>query len=139
MAVAIDELLTDLAAETGSLDALLAPLPADRWDLPTPAAGWAIRDQISHLAYFDGATALSVTDEQRFRAVVAADMARSTDFADALVGDYRDMPAAERARSSQSKWLPTSSTSRSAYPSRRACARRASAASSTSSSSPASR
>ncbi|HEX7659064.1 MAG TPA: TIGR03084 family metal-binding protein [Pseudonocardiaceae bacterium] len=95
MAVAIDELLTDLAAETGSLDALLAPLPADRWDLPTPAAGWAIRDQISHLAYFDGATALSVTDEQRFRAVVAADMARSTDFADALVGDYRDMPAAE--------------------------------------------
>ncbi|MGW0806416.1 TIGR03084 family metal-binding protein [Nonomuraea sp. NPDC002799] len=56
------ELLDDLRAETASFEALLAPLREADWELPTPAAGWAIRDQVSHLAWFDDAAVRAVTD-----------------------------------------------------------------------------
>lgn len=52
MAVAMSVLLDDLRAETAVLDALLTPLAPDRWDKPTPAPGWVVRDQVSHLAHF---------------------------------------------------------------------------------------
>ena len=48
-------LLADLAVETRVLDHLLRGLPPAQWGLPTPAEGWAIRDQVSHLAFFDEA------------------------------------------------------------------------------------
>jgi uncharacterized protein (TIGR03084 family) len=95
MAVAIDEILDDLTEETESLSAVLAPLAPDRWELPTPAVGWAVRDQVSHLAYFDETATLAITDEQRFRASAETAMARATDFADALTGDFRTMPPDE--------------------------------------------
>ncbi len=56
MAVAMSVLLDDLRAETAVLDALLTPLAPDRWDKPTPAPGWVVRDQVSHLAHFDEVT-----------------------------------------------------------------------------------
>jgi uncharacterized protein (TIGR03084 family) len=95
MAVAIDEILDDLVDESQSLSDVLAPLAPQQWDLPTPAAGWAIRDQVSHLAYFDQTAALAVTDEPQFRASAEAAMARATDFADALAADFRRMPSEE--------------------------------------------
>lgn len=33
---------------------------------PTPAAGWAVRDQISHLAFFDAMAAYAITDPDGF-------------------------------------------------------------------------
>ena len=47
---------------------MLDPLDAAGWERATPAAGWAIRDQISHLAYFDEAATLAAVDPERFRA-----------------------------------------------------------------------
>jgi len=58
----------DLQAEQQALDAVVAGLPSEQWDAPTPSPGWAVRDQIGHLTYFDGAAALAITDEARFRA-----------------------------------------------------------------------
>jgi uncharacterized protein (TIGR03084 family) len=46
----MEEAVAELAAEHADLEALLAELPDDRWLLPTPAEGWDIRDQVSHLA-----------------------------------------------------------------------------------------
>jgi hypothetical protein len=43
------------------------PLDEAGWDRPTPAPRWAIRDRVSHLAYFDEAA----TDPTRFRAEAA--------------------------------------------------------------------
>jgi uncharacterized protein (TIGR03084 family) len=62
------QLADDLAAETRELERLLEVLDAAGWERPTPAPGWAIRDQISHLAYFDEAATLAAVDPDRFRA-----------------------------------------------------------------------
>ncbi|HEY0448385.1 TIGR03084 family metal-binding protein [Actinophytocola sp.] len=95
MAVSIDELLDDVTAETAVVDRMLDPLSPREWELATPAAGWAIRDQVGHLAYFDETVALAVTDEAAFRTCAAEAMARGTDFANEIAKDYRTMPAGE--------------------------------------------
>lgn len=47
------EILEDLRAEQEALERLLLELTDDQWDLPTPAEGWSVRDQISHIAHID--------------------------------------------------------------------------------------
>jgi uncharacterized protein (TIGR03084 family) len=71
------ELCTDLAAEHEDLDALVARLDAADFDRPTPAEGFLVRDQLSHLAYFDEAAARAVTDPAAFRAQASALASRS--------------------------------------------------------------
>ena len=70
----LPELLDDLDAEYAVLHALVAPFPADDpvWDAATPAEGWAVRDQISHLAFFDDAARRAVQEPDRFTAEVDA-------------------------------------------------------------------
>jgi uncharacterized protein (TIGR03084 family) len=64
----IEALGRDAIAEHDDLRAILADLAEADWERPTPAAGWTIRDQLSHLAYFDGAARLSMVDPDAFRA-----------------------------------------------------------------------
>ena len=61
----------DLAAEHDALDAVVAQLPPSAWDRPTPAEGWTVRDQISHLAWVDERAVEAVSDPERFVAGVA--------------------------------------------------------------------
>jgi uncharacterized protein (TIGR03084 family) len=63
---ALASVLRDLEAEHQALDALVADLDEPSWDLPTPAAGWAVRDQVSHLAFFDDTAAMAMTEPERF-------------------------------------------------------------------------
>lgn len=106
MAVDMAALTADLAAETEDLFAMLAPLADEDWDLPTPAAGWAIRDQVSHLAFFDEAAVLAATDPGRFQRETQRLMAElGADFTEAIArqhrhrspGDLRDWLARARA------------------------------------------
>ncbi len=53
MTTPLDEMRQDLEAEQAALDARVAPLPPAAWETPTPSEGWAVRDQITHLAFFD--------------------------------------------------------------------------------------
>lgn len=69
--VVMDAICDDLAGEHDALDAMVANLTEEQWSLPTPAASWAIRDQISHLWFFDQRAALALRDPHAF----AADMA----------------------------------------------------------------
>ncbi|MFB4281752.1 TIGR03084 family metal-binding protein [Nonomuraea sp. MTCD27] len=85
------ELLGDLRAETASLEALLQPLNDEDWERPTPAEGWAIRDQVSHLAWFDDAAVRAATDPDAYRASVLSD-SRSVDD---LALEARGMPPGE--------------------------------------------
>ena len=63
----MDQICDDLIAEHADLDALVAPLDDTAWDRPTAADGWTIRDQISHLWFFDQKALLALTDAEAFR------------------------------------------------------------------------
>ena len=71
MTTPLDELRADLAAEQAALDGTVADLAPAHWATPTPSEGWAVRDQIAHLAYFDEAAALAITDPEGFTREVA--------------------------------------------------------------------
>ena len=62
----IPGLLDDLSAEHDSLASLLSGRPDRDWAAPTPAPVWTVRDQIAHLAHFDGITALCVGEPEKF-------------------------------------------------------------------------
>ena len=62
-------LLDDLSAEHDALASLLSGRPENDWSAPTPAPGWTVRDQIAHLAHFDGITALCVGEPAKFKAL----------------------------------------------------------------------
>jgi uncharacterized protein (TIGR03084 family) len=91
----LSALTADLVAESASLEEILAPLTPPQWQLPTPAAGWTIADQVSHLAYFDETTLLSIRDPERFRREAAALGGRGDDFPDQIAAEYRHLDAAE--------------------------------------------
>lgn len=59
---------SDLTAEQQSLDEIVAALDEQTWSLPTPADGWTIRDQISHLWFFDQRAAMALRDADEFAA-----------------------------------------------------------------------
>ncbi len=79
----LHELLRDLADEHADLDRIVAAIGAAGWDRPTPAEGWAVRDQISHLAFFDGTATQAVVDPAGFAS--ALDELRSTEDASAYL------------------------------------------------------
>jgi uncharacterized protein (TIGR03084 family) len=64
---ALNAIIDDLAAEQAALRSILAELPDDAWDTPTHAPGWSVRDQVSHLAYFDEAATRAMTDPEAFQ------------------------------------------------------------------------
>ena len=62
----MESLCRDLREEHESLDGMVAPLAETDWDRTTPFGDWTIRDEIIHLAYFDGTARLSATDGAAF-------------------------------------------------------------------------
>jgi uncharacterized protein (TIGR03084 family) len=59
-------LCQDLREEYASLDRMVAPLADADWDKVTPFGNWTVRDEIIHLAYFDGKGNLAATDGASF-------------------------------------------------------------------------
>lgn len=72
----------DLQAEYDDLDRVLTALDAAEWDLPTPATGWSVSDQVAHLAFSEELAALAATD--------------ATGFATRLAGLLADLDAIDR-------------------------------------------
>jgi uncharacterized protein (TIGR03084 family) len=79
----VEEVIADLVAEHGDLDAIVARRTDAEWDRPTPAEGWSVRDTVSHLAYFDERATESVTTPDEFRAGLGAVVADPQAFIDA--------------------------------------------------------
>lgn len=92
MPVSMDALADDLAAESAVLRDLLAPLREQEWRLPTPAEGWSIGDQVSHLAYFDDVAVRSATDPDAFAAEKERMDAEGGVNPDAIAARFRDLP-----------------------------------------------
>jgi uncharacterized protein (TIGR03084 family) len=85
----VDALCDELTAEHEDLDRIVDGVDLD---VPTPAPGWTVRDQISHLWFFDQRALLALTDAEAFRADAERLMTGGTDMA----GEQgRALPAAE--------------------------------------------
>jgi uncharacterized protein (TIGR03084 family) len=82
-------LLADLRHESDELIACLIPLAGQQWSLATPASGWSIHDQVSHLAFFDDTARLALTDPERFRCEADKLIAGGMDFPDRIAAQCR--------------------------------------------------
>jgi len=85
-------LADDLAAETADLLPLLARLGEADWDTLTPADGWSIRDQVTHLAFFDDTSLLSIRDRAAFIAGREELRSLGDRFPDVIVEQHRHLP-----------------------------------------------
>ncbi len=83
------------AAESAVTRALVAGLDEAGWHTPTPAAGWDIADQVSHLAYYDEVTVKSAVHPEQFNAELAAAEADGGINPDAIAVRFRDRTGAE--------------------------------------------
>jgi uncharacterized protein (TIGR03084 family) len=91
MALNFTRLLADVRQESDSLLECLGRLHADDWDLPTPAQGWSIKDQVSHLAFFDDIAHLALTNTEEFRVEADRLIAGGMDFPDRIAAEHRPL------------------------------------------------
>jgi uncharacterized protein (TIGR03084 family) len=83
------QLLDDLRVESDQLTAQLSELTTRQWDLSTPAPGWTVHDQITHLAFFDDASILTLRWPLDFRTEADALIAGGMDFPDRIAEQHR--------------------------------------------------
>ena len=95
MPVDMAALAADLAAESAVTRALVTGLDEAGWRTPTPAVGWDIADQISHLAYFDEVAVRSAVDPEQFKAELVAAEADGGIDPDTIAVRFRDRTGAE--------------------------------------------
>lgn len=97
---AAGRVLADLAAESDELDKLVAGLPAADWALPTPAAGWTIAHQVSHLAWTDRMAVRACVDPDGFQ----ADLRRAVTDPDGVVQAGAEEGVAENPGALLARW-----------------------------------
>lgn len=85
-------LADDLRVETATLDPLLAGASGERWSTATPAEGWTVHDQVTHLAFFDDATTTAAIDPDGFRAGRDAVLADVDGYTEQIADRYRQLP-----------------------------------------------
>ncbi len=95
MPIDMRELADDLTAETTALREMVADLDEAAWRTPTPAEGWTIADQISHLAFFDDAAIQSAADPEGFAAGLERAMMVGDLDTDDLARRYRSLTGAD--------------------------------------------
>jgi uncharacterized protein (TIGR03084 family) len=83
----MESICADLKAEHEALEQLVCALSEADWDKPTPAEPWMVRDQISHLHFFDDCALRAVVDPEGFRAWVKADAFKQLRPEDGSEGD----------------------------------------------------
>lgn len=95
MTIDMASLLEDLMAETAVLEGILAGLGPGGWETPTPAAGWSVRDQVSHLAAVDELAVTAATDPRAFAVEVEKAAVAGARYVDEQVAAHRGRPAEE--------------------------------------------
>ena len=63
----MNQICQDLKAEYDALDAIVKGLSDDLWNIHTSFFNWTIKDEISHIAYFDRAAYYAATDQGTFQ------------------------------------------------------------------------
>lgn len=85
----------DLQRETAVLEKILDGLDDADWLRPTPAPGWTVADQLSHLAHADESAVLAATDRDALEAKRAARGNDVDAFTARVVQDHRHLAPAE--------------------------------------------
>lgn len=85
-------LCDDLRSERQELCAYLEALDDDQWSTATPAIGWTVLDQVTHLSWFDGAARLAIEEPKEFRVVAKSATSGS-------IGIVETVARQERSRS----------------------------------------
>ncbi|QGG42979.1 TIGR03084 family metal-binding protein [Aeromicrobium yanjiei] len=68
----LDEILSDLTAESLQLDQWVAGLPADGWAAVTTPEGWTVAHQIAHLHWTDSTSLAAIVDPDEFGRIMLA-------------------------------------------------------------------
>jgi uncharacterized protein (TIGR03084 family) len=89
--VVLHQLCDDLEAEHDALDQIVAHLLPSQWSMATPAEGWTVADQISHLAFFDGTATLALSDDEAF-STSTAQLIRDARDGDPSIVDGQRLP-----------------------------------------------
>lgn len=89
------QICSDLKAEHDALEEVLLDLDEKQWMIMTPSPGWNIKDQVCHLAYFDGRVALSVIDPEAFTRHLEEAMADMNGFAGMINDMGKDLSIPE--------------------------------------------
>jgi uncharacterized protein (TIGR03084 family) len=86
-------LAVDLRAETADLVRVVRDGDGTALDRATPAEGWTVRDQLSHLAFYDRVAVVALTDHDAFAVVRAEAMPDLQAYIDAALtsGHGRDL------------------------------------------------
>ena len=95
MSAAYDALLVDFADEVAGLDAVVTGLDEAGFATPTPAEGWTIADQLSHLAGFDEAARTAIVDPEGFLADLDRRITEGDDPIAAYTATGRSMSGAD--------------------------------------------
>lgn len=82
-------LIDDLRLESKHLIGQLSGLSFQEWGLATPAKGWTIQDQVTHLAFFDDAALRALRSPTEFRTFADDLMAEGMDFPDRIAENHR--------------------------------------------------
>ncbi len=91
--ITVASVTADLLEEQEALDAIVAPLSQDQWEMATPSPRWRVIEQIGHLAYFDYTAALAITDPDEF--TVLCERFITEAFSDADAADRITLGAAQ--------------------------------------------
>ncbi|MBE7187040.1 TIGR03084 family metal-binding protein [Jatrophihabitans endophyticus] len=91
----LDELLSDLAAESLELDDVVAALDPAAWRRETPARGWTVAHQIAHLGWTDEVATLAAADPDAFAETLTAMSARAASYVDDIAAERAALPPAE--------------------------------------------
>ncbi|WP_332644905.1 TIGR03084 family metal-binding protein [Aeromicrobium sp.] len=91
----LDQVLTDLDAESAQLDGWVSVLDAAGWETVTTPEGWTVTHQIGHLHWTDLASVTAITDEPAFAEGLKAAAANPTGFVDEAAEEMALIPPAE--------------------------------------------
>lgn len=103
----LNQILDDLAAEHAALDAVVCDLSDSQWEQLTPAEGWTIKDQISHLAFFDERAAEAASDASVFMAGVSRAAADPAAYMEEALGRDREGPPLDWWRKARTQMIET--------------------------------
>nr|MCW2728662.1 hypothetical protein [Aeromicrobium sp.] len=91
----LEDVLSDLTAESLQLDQWVAGLAVSGWDTVTTPEGWTVTDQIAHLHWTDTASLTAIHDPDAFGRMLKAASSDPTGFVDAQSAEVALIPAGD--------------------------------------------